>query len=350
MKDKYGREIDYVRISVTDRCNLRCVYCMPEEGICSISHDEILRFDEIERICRVFAKLGIRKIKLTGGEPLVRRGISKLAASLKEIPGIESLTLTTNGVLLAKYYDELAAAGVDAVTISLDTLNPSLYRQITRRDELENVLLGLKTALKKSKMQVKINCVPVQGHEFSLKEQGIFDIAALARDYNIHVRFIEMMPVGLGAGFDFIGEETLKEKLGEKFGKLTSCSDVAGNGPCHYYSVPGFKGRIGFISAISHKFCADCNRIRLTSEGFLKTCLQYDMGVDLRAILRDKKIAEEKSEENSGKKSERNGGQIDDELENAIEKAISEKPKSHHFDKKGDFTDREQRKMFQIGG
>ncbi len=350
MKDEYGREIDYVRISVTDRCNLRCVYCMPEEGICSISHDEILRFDEITHICTILAQMGIRKIKLTGGEPLVRRGLSKLAASLKKIPGIESLTLTTNGVLLEKYYDELAAAGVDAVTISLDTLDPQLYWQITRRDELEAVLLGLKTALKKGKMQVKINCVPIQGHEFSLKEQGIFEIAALARDYDIHVRFIEMMPVGLGAGFDFIGEETIKEKLEEKFGKLTSCSDVAGNGPCHYYSVPGFKGRIGFISAISHGFCSECNRVRLTSEGFLKTCLQYDIGVDLRAILRDKKIAEEKSGENSEKNSERNGGQLDDELKAAIEKAISEKPKSHHFDKKGDFTDREHRKMSQIGG
>ncbi len=326
MKDRYGRTIDYVRISVTDRCNLRCVYCMPEEGVSSISHDEILRFDEIERICGVFAGLGVRKIKLTGGEPLVRRGLPELAAALKRIPGIESLTLTTNGVWLAEYYDALADAGVDAVTVSLDTLDPVVYQRLTRRNELAAVRRGLETAFQKGRMQVKINCVPVLG----IEEQKLLEIAALAKDHDVPIRFIEMMPIGMGARFPFIKEETLRAELEAAFGTFTRCDDVPGNGPCHYFAVPDFKGRIGFISAVSHKFCSECNRIRLTSEGFLKSCLQYDNGVELKPILR--------------------GGSSEEELRRAVERAIWEKPKGHSFEKTADFADREHRGMSQIGG
>lgn len=193
MIDGYGRTIDYVRISVTDRCNLRCVYCMPEEGVGSISHEEILRFGEIERVCQILAENGIQKIKLTGGEPLVRRRLPELAAALKRIPGIKSLTITTNGVLLEEMYDALADAGVDSVTISLDTLDASVYRQLTRRDEIEAVRRGLRTAIQKGRMQIKINCVPVLG----IEEQKLLEVAELAKNHNVHVRFIEMMPIGI---------------------------------------------------------------------------------------------------------------------------------------------------------
>lgn len=178
MIDGYGRTIDYVRISVTDRCNLRCVYCMPEEGVGSISHEEILRFGEIERVCQILAENGIQKIKLTGGEPLVRRRLPELAAALKRIPGIKSLTITTNGVLLEEMYDALADAGVDSVTISLDTLDASVYRQLTRRDEIEAVRRGLRTAIQKGRMQIKINCVPVLG----IEEQKLLEVAELAKN------------------------------------------------------------------------------------------------------------------------------------------------------------------------
>ena len=184
MIDGYGRTIDYVRISVTDRCNLRCVYCMPEEGVGSISHEEILRFGEIERVCQILAENGIQKIKLTGGEPLVRRRLPELAAALKRIPGIKSLTITTNGVLLEEMYDALADAGVDSVTISLDTLDASVYRQLTRRDEIEAVRRGLRTAIQKGRMQIKINCVPVLG----IEEQKLLEVAELAKNHNVHVR------------------------------------------------------------------------------------------------------------------------------------------------------------------
>ena len=307
MIDGYGRTIDYVRISVTDRCNLRCVYCMPEEGVGSISHEEILRFGEIERVCQILAENGIQKIKLTGGEPLVRRRLPELAAALKRIPGIKSLTITTNGVLLEEMYDALADAGVDSVTISLDTLDASVYRQLTRRDEIEAVRRGLRTAIQKGRMQIKINCVPVLG----IEEQKLLEVAELAKNHNVHVRFIEMMPIGMGTQFAFVKEDALKHALEEAFGTFIPCGDVAGNGPCHYFAVPGFQ-------------------IRLTSEGFLKTCLQYDNGVELKTILR--------------------GGGTDEDLRRAIGQALAEKPKGHSFEKKTEFTDREHRGMSQIGG
>ena len=201
-----------------------------------------------------------------------------------------------------------------------------MYRQLTRRDEIEAVRRGLWTAIQKGRMQIKINCVPVLG----IEEQKLLEVAELAKNHNVHVRFIEMMPIGMGTQFAFVKEDALKHALEEAFGIFTPCGDVAGNGPCHYFAVPGFQGRIGFISAVSHKFCSECNRIRLTSEGFLKTCLQYDNGVELKTILR--------------------GGGTDEDLRRAIGQALAEKPKGHSFEKKTEFTDREHRGMSQIGG
>lgn len=323
MIDGIGRNIDYIRISVTDRCNLRCVYCMPEEGVKMMSHGDTLSFEEIVSLCRVFAQLGIKKIKLTGGEPLCRLGITDLVRELKGIPGIEQVTMTTNAVELDRYLVPLYEAGLDGINISLDTLDRELFRKITRRDKFDVVMDNLKSAVEFGKIPVKINCVPMTG------EQALLDVAGLAKDNNVHVRFIEMMPIGFGKEFAFYSQNDIIALLENSFGKLTPVSDRLGNGPAEYYSLSGFKGRIGFISAMSHKFCDQCNRVRLTSAGFLKTCLQYDTGADLRECLR--------------------AGGTDGQLRELIEKAILAKPISHHFDKERDIGD-EQRIMSQIGG
>ena len=314
MIDKYGRNIDYLRISLTDRCNLRCIYCMPEEGVKSLSHAEILTYDEILRICRCGAELGIRKIKLTGGEPLVRKGCASLAGQIKAIPGIEKVTLTTNGILLEEQLDDLLKAGIDAINISLDTLDSELFKKVARRDDLAKVLRGIEAALTHPGLSLKINSVPViKGKE------NFIAVAGLAKKYPIHVRFIEMMPIGYGKQFPFQDEESIKTVLEERYG----------NGPCHYYEIAGFKGKIGFISAMTHKFCNQCNRVRLTSEGFMKGCLQYQEGTDLRGLMR--------------------GGCTDQELKEAIYQVIWNKPVSHNFYEAKTEQD-EIRGMSQIGG
>lgn len=325
MIDEYGREIDYIRISVTDRCNLRCVYCMPEDGVENIPHEEILRFDEIVRICSVLAAQGFRKVKLTGGEPLVRRGIAGLVREIKNVRGIENVTLTTNGVLLETMYDDLADAGLDALTVSLDTLDRETYRRLTRRDELDTVLHGLYAAMEENRMQLKINCVAGE-----TAAGDMLRVAELAKNHPVHVRFIEIMPIGLGQSCSFVGEEEIRRTLEGAFGPARPFYGVLGNGPSRYWEFDGFQGKIGFISAVSHKFCAGCNRIRLTSDGFLKTCLQYDEGENLKTILR-------------------NGGD-DAALTAAIKKAVEHKPMGHNFGQTEAFAGRESRGMSQIGG
>lgn len=324
MVDSYGREIDYLRISVIDRCNLRCVYCMPEEGLEMTSHEEVLTYGEIVRICKIMAKTGLKKIKLTGGEPLVRKELPKLAGRLKAIPGIEKVTLTTNGILLEELMEELHDAGIDSINISLDTLDRDLYAQITRRDQLETVKKGIEAALAYPDISLKINCVPM-----GLPKQDLSEIAALAKDHRIHVRFIEMMPIGYGKNYRFVGENEILGQLEEKFGKAEIFNGKLGNGPCHYYDFEGFQGKIGFISAISHKFCSECNRVRLTSQGFLKTCLQYNTGNDLKVPMRT--------------------GASDEELQELIMRTINEKPIGHRFLEEG-ISDENNLNMSQIGG
>lgn len=306
MIDSYGRNIDYIRISVIDRCNLRCVYCMPEEGIEMTTREEILTYGEIITISETLAKLGITKVKITGGEPLIRKDLPKLIRGIKEIPGIEQVTITTNGVLLEKMMDSLKEAGITGINLSLDTLDQELFSKIVRRDVLHQVLKGLDKALQYPEIPLKINCVPM-----GMKGQDLIAIAGLAKTYPIHVRFIEMMPIGLGKTYSFQSEDEVLTQLQQIYGSAKKCQVRLGNGPSHYYSFPEFKGKIGFISAISHKFCESCNRIRLTSEGFLKTCLQYDQGSDLKRILRS--------------------GGTKPELQEAILQAICEKPMSHKF-------------------
>ena len=324
MQDSQGRIIDYIRISVIDRCDLRCVYCMPEQGLELTSHEELLTYGEIEHVCRLMADMGLKKIKLTGGEPLIRKELPILVKRLKDIPGIEKVTLTTNAVLLSQCIDELVEAGIDAINISLDTLDRELYQKITRRDRFEDAKKGLEAALAHPEVSLKINCVPM-----GLPEQNLIEVAELAKKHKIHVRFIEMMPIGFGKQFRFTSEEEIIGQLESVFGKADVFNGKLGNGPCHYYSFDGFKGKIGFISAISHKFCNQCNRVRLTSQGFLKTCLQYNTGEDLKHLLR--------------------GDASDEEIKAVIAKAIEGKPIGHRFLEEA-IDNENSLNMSQIGG
>lgn len=325
MTDQYGRKIDYIRISVTDRCNLRCTYCMPEEGVEQISHQEILTYDEIVRLCGICVGKGISKVKLTGGEPLVRKRIWDLIKAVKAVDGIEQVTLTTNGVLLKEQMGELFDAGISAVNISLDTLDPLMYERITRRDELANALAGIEEALKYPDIQVKINCVPLD----KVNDNQWIPIAAMAKDRPLDVRFIEMMPIGQGKQYHGKTQDEILQCLEEAYGKAQMIEGNFGNGPSVYVQFRDFKGKIGFISAVSHGFCSECNRVRLTAEGFLKSCLQYTKGADLKEMLRN--------------------GKTDEEIGELIGQVIYRKPQSHHFEEAVG-TEFEQRQMSFIGG
>jgi cyclic pyranopterin phosphate synthase len=321
VNDGFGRTIDYLRVSVTDRCNLRCAYCMPESGTEWLPHERILRYEDILRLCRIFASLGVTKYKLTGGEPLVRKGLASLAAGIRAIPGTQSVTLTTNGVALKEQLPALLEAGIDGINLSLDTLDRARYAALTRRDALPTVLEGLRAAMD-APVRLKLNCVAMQG-----SEEDWIALASLAKDKPLAVRFIELMPIGLGRALGGCTEEDITKVLSREYGPLTPSEGVYGNGPCSYFSLPGFAGRIGFISAMSHKFCAGCNRVRLTATGFLKTCLQYETGVDLAPLL-------------SGP---------DEALRAAIVEAVRNKPAEHRFSC-GDVPAGERRDMNQIGG
>lgn len=325
MKDSYGRKIDYMRISITDRCNLRCRYCMPE-GIEQVPMSDILTYEEIIRVCHAAARAGIRKLKITGGEPLVRLGCPELIGKLKKITGIEQVTMTTNGVLLAELLPELLDNGLDAVNISLDTMNRDIYRQITGRDELPQVMEGIKKAIE-SGIPVKANVVLQKG----INEKEWKGLAELTKENTMDVRFIEMMPIGYGKEYQTIYNEDILVKLKEREPELYEDISVHGNGPAVYYRILGAKGSIGFISAMHGKFCGNCNRLRLTSMGKLKPCLCFGDSIDLRKILRE-----------SG------GESVDELLYQAVCEAVRMKPEQHRFEALSDIT--EQKKMVQIGG
>lgn len=330
MIDIYKRKIDYIRISITDRCNLRCVYCMPAEGINLIKHEEILSYEEIIRLCSLFSKIGISKVKITGGEPLVRKDVTKLIKSIKEIDGIDNVTMTTNGILLEDMVHDIVKAGLDAVNISIDTLNDHTYRELTRIGDVDKVVRGIKKCLEYKDLKVKINCVPIKGRN----EDEIIDLINLCKDNDISIRFIEMMPIGLGKNMQGLNDEAVMSLIEKNIGRLTPYNGNLGNGPSNYYSLEGYKGKIGFISAVNHKFCETCNRVRLTCEGFLKACLQYDIGTDLRRMLRN--------------------GSSDEEILWAVESTIYNKPESHNFNLIKDEDKKEEkiehRAMSQIGG
>jgi cyclic pyranopterin phosphate synthase len=298
---------------------------MPENGVKWLEHQEILSYEEIIRLCKILYKLGIRRVKITGGEPLVRKDVAKLIFMLKQECHMENVTLTTNGTLLKEQLKDLVSAGLDAVNISLDTLEPQKFIDITRRDELEQVMEGMKAALEYPKLTVKVNCVPTESN-FS----EIVKIAGLAKKQRVNVRFIEMMPIGLGKETKGFLEDDIIQMLSKEYGPLIPCQEIMGNGPSHYFSIDGFSGKIGFISALSHKFCNQCNRIRFTADGQLKLCLQYGKSTDLKTMLRD--------------------GTTDLKIWKAMQQAILEKPGEHHFLETINENEVEQHNMSQIGG
>lgn len=332
MKDQFNREIDYMRISITDKCNLRCQYCMPE-GVDIVPMSHLLTFEEIVEICTAAATLGIRKIKITGGEPLVRRDAPELFGMLREIPGIESVTLTTNGVLLKKYLPMLIENGLKSVNISLDTMDRILYQQITGYDVFLQVMDSIQAAMEAG-LQVKINTVLLRG----INENSWKQMVEFARTHPVDIRFIEIMPIGAGQAFSGVSNEVLIGLLQEIYPDIKKDFSVHGNGPATYYSIPGFIGGIGFISAMHGKFCEQCNRIRMSAQGEIKPCLCYGTSIDLRQALREEcqQGKEIKSENNHVK------------LLEVLQKAIYQKPQAHCFEKTEEIT--EKKKMVSIGG
>lgn len=331
MIDQFGRNIDYLRISVTDRCNLRCRYCMPLEGVAFTGHDKVMSFEEILLVCRCMGRLGLQKVKITGGEPLVRKGVAGLIKMIKDLPYIKEVTLTTNGQLLEENLDSLREAGTDGINISLDTLDKKKYRELTRWGELDRVVRGIEKAADLGFAKIKINALIMK--DFNLDDA--VKLAAFAKERPIHVRFIEMMPIGRGTKYQPVYQEDIMEQLQGKYGALTKCTERIGNGPAVYYKIPGFLGCIGFISAVSHEFCNGCNRVRLTSDGYLKLCLQYNNGINIKEMTA--------------------GNMTEDEITKQLKKAIYEKPVHHDFGNtavgdKAYGNGRETKNMAQIGG
>lgn len=379
MTDEYGRVIDYMRISVTDRCNMRCMYCMPDGVKQKVSHNDIIRYEEILKIARAASRLGISHIKVTGGEPLVRRGCAELIGDLKKVPGIETVTLTTNGSLLGHFLPDLIRAGVDGINVSLDTTDPSDFQRITGGhaaacgrgpDDFGDPFWGQTLpghesppgfpsvgdvissmlAAADAGIRVKVNTVTLPGTRPE-------ELVSFARERAIDVRFIEMMPIGNGRAFgnsdnrrllrqllcrhpdmtpesegalDFLKEsaDALFFEGRDSHTKITSAGKKHGPGPAVYFRIPGYPGSVGFISAVHGKFCGTCNRVRLTSSGFLKTCLCYNDGADLRAVIR--------------------GGGSSRDLEEAMRQAILKKPAAHCFDRPDQIS--EKHGMSEIGG
>ena len=323
LTDRLGRTISYMRISVTDRCNLRCRYCMPD-GIERIPMSDLLTYEEIAFICRQAAGLGIGNFRITGGEPLVRKGCTSLVSMLKGIPGIRRVAMTTNGVLLGEHLDELLDAGLDAVNISLDTLDRGQYKAITGMDELDRVLASVRKAA--GKLPVRINCVICRG----INDYAPEGLVTLARDLPVDVRFIELMPIGAAKGLETVPNASVLTRIEEQYGKTTEDPGSDGGGPAVYHRVDGFAGRIGFISAMHGKFCAACNRLRLTSVGELKPCLCYADSVPLREILRD------------------GTADMEERIRGKIREAVQMKPQAHCFEHCENVT--EDKEMVRIGG
>ena len=295
MKDQYQREISYLRVSVTDLCNLRCRYCMPE-GVCQKSHADILSFEEITEIVTAAAQLGIRKVRITGGEPLVRRGVTELCRMVAAVPGIEEVALTTNGILLEQYAQGLKEAGVNRVNISLDTMDPEKYRYITGGGSLEGALRGIQAAFRAGLTPVKVNTVLIGG----FNDDEIEEFVSLTRERPVELRFIELMPMGgeFGKEAYLPGDEVL-----HRVPELAPVETEKG-GVARLYRLPDGKGKVGLISAVSRHFCATCNRLRLTSEGNLKPCLHSNQEIRVR-------------------------GKHGEELLDTLRTAILEKPRMH---------------------
>ena len=314
MRDSCGRTIDYLRLSVTDLCNYRCRYCMPAEGVCKRNHWEILSVEECAEIAGAAVRLGVKKIRLTGGEPLVRRGIVEICRQLRAIPGLEELCLTTNGSLLPELAKPLWEAGVDRLNISLDTLRPDRFHDMTRLGNLEDVMAGIKAAEAASFRDLKLDTVLIGG----FNDDEIGDFLNLTMEHPWEIRFIELMPMGPCASWDkrcFLpGTEVLK--------RYPALQEIEPNGVARRYCLPGAKGTVGLISPMSHEFCGQCRRIRVTADGKLKGCLHSREEIPLRGLHGDA-------------------------LEEAIRRGILQKPRQHHLGERPSDT---PRTMNQIGG
>lgn len=318
MIDNYGRRINYLRVSITDFCNLRCAYCMPAEGVQKRDHRDILRLEEIENIVKAAVKLGIDKVRITGGEPLVRNGIVQLIENLAQINGLKDLSLTTNGVFLKKYASDLKKAGLNRVNVSLDSLNRMKYQKMTRCGDLDDVLEGIRTAQEVGLSPLKINVVLVGG----FNDDEIEDFVNLTLKENIEVRFIELMPLGEAQAWvesSFISNETVLSKVP----KLIPLPFKGHGSVARMYRLPNGKGKIGLISPISSHFCNYCNRIRVTPDGKLKSCLHSNQEINLKNVHPD-------------------------ELPRLLFEGIKAKPNKHHISAR-EFS-LAQRNMNEIGG
>lgn len=322
MIDSYHRNINYMRISITDRCNFRCRYCMPE-GMKWVEREKLLTFDEILAICKVAISMGIVNFKVTGGEPLIREGCMEFLRTLKQMDGVKTVTLTTNGMLLPQRAEELADIGIDGVNVSVDVLDSKRFDQITGTEgNFSKVMAGIDKLLER-KVKTKINAV-------LLKEtfDQVIPLSELCKDRNIDVKFIEMMPIGLGRGTYRVTAKEAVEQLRTRWSDLHLDKNVRGNGPAEYYRSKELKGSIGMIHAVSNPFCENCNRVRLTSQGILKPCLCYEAGIDLKKILRE--------------------GMGEQALYQAFRNAMTTKPEAHCFSHIEDIT--EHKGMSEIGG
>lgn len=326
MKDGCGRTVDYLRVSVTDRCNLRCRYCMPETGVVPLGHDQILRYEELVRVVACARDLGVSRVRVTGGEPLVRLGVVDLVARLAALPGIREVSMTTNGQLLAPVALSLRRAGLVRVNVSLDTLDDDKFAAICRRGSWQQAWDGIEAALAAGLSPVKINVVVMRG----LNDDELEKFAALTQDRPLHVRFIELMPLGECGDMQpehFVPAEEMREILAQKF-RLLPATGVVGNGPARYYRLEGAAGTVGFIAPLTEHFCPGCNRLRLSSTGMLSPCLGFPEEIDLREALR--------------------GGAGDEKIRELIRQAILAKPAGHDLTAGRERARR--RHMHRLGG
>lgn len=328
LRDSHNRRINYLRVSITDRCNLRCHYCMPQEGVSQFSHSEILRYEEILRLAVLAVSKGITKIRVTGGEPLVRKDAVKLIHHLSQIKGVQDLSLTTNAILLEEFAPALFQAGLKRVNVSMDSLSPEKYREITRGGDLSRVWAGIHAARRAGIFPIKINVVAITG----LNDGEILDFARLTMQDPFQVRFIEFMPVGVSSEWSperYLSSQEIKRRIESVYPLIPLDGGINDHGgPARLYKFPGASGEIGFISPISDHFCNSCNRLRVTPDGKLKTCLFSEEEMDLKQLLRS--------------------GCSDAELERKLDEAISTKPLRHGAI--GGLMERCHRPMVKIGG
>lgn len=326
LADQFNRPITYLRISVTDKCNLRCVYCMPEQGLPWLPKADILSYEEIAQLVRAAASVGVRSIRLSGGEPLIRKNLARLVAEIAAIDGISDIALSTNGLLLEEQIDALASAGLSRVNVSLDTLREDRFVEIARRPGLERVLSGIDAAIARGLEPVKINCVVMRGYN----DDEVAAFAQWTKERAVYVRFIELMPVqeNLDVQRDaYMSADEILERV-RAIGELQAVSGPGGNGPARYFAFPGAPGAVGVISPLSHDYCERCNRVRLTANGRLRLCLFGDHEIDLRTPLR--------------------AGASESEIADVLRSAMLIKPERHHL-KLGEASSR-MRAFSEIGG